>query len=121
MGCNTVVFLLNDEFGHIERHPDDTVTEIKTGMVKCRNDLPYKFTGGQVVSCDHADAAYLIAAGGNTVQVLATKDTGGHIDDEHMVKLLKEAAERYGYRLVKKPQARTKRSYTRKADPRSTE
>jgi len=111
MGFNTTVFICNDAFSAMQNDPKGFVGKIVEGTMRCQPDKPFEFglgnqgNGFQVVSCEHADIVTLIAAGGNHATPLGHAFMGvrGHHTAEGQVEILRQIADRLGYRLVKKP------------------
>jgi hypothetical protein len=102
MGLNTVVFILNDLWGEYIANPEKLVNEIRDGMNKHRNNQQ-DLDGVRGVWCFHSSSRALILAGGNMAVMLAR--VGEHPKKsahDTEIELLKEAADRYGYKLIRK-------------------
>jgi hypothetical protein len=102
MGINTVVFILNDLWNEYVDHPEKLVREIQEGMSRHRNDQQ-DLDGVRGVWCFHASSRALILVGGNMAVMLAR--VGEHpkkSETELEIELLKEAADHYGYKLIRK-------------------
>lgn len=113
MGFNSVVLVLNDRLGEIERSPERFVKEMSYGIARAgtSGQEQIDFHPGQstVVTCHHADMVSIIAVGGNCATVLGQVYNGGrHHDEESQLKLLRELADQFGFSLRKKPQKKSK-------------
>lgn len=109
MGFRTVVMLSNDmarewsndpELGKkIDRAMNNVGSQDRYGPMS--SDLGY----GRVVECTHADVQTLVRLDHYTgfEPVAHTSRRSGPSNDEDMIRLLKEAADKLGYRLSKKP------------------
>lgn len=107
MGFRTVVMLYNDQAGQWTNDPDLGMkisrkmnfamgTSIKPQEV----DLSY----GRIIHCHHADCLDLGVFNSYQFAPLASGAwQPGEESDAMAVRLLKEAAEKLGYRLVKRP------------------
>jgi hypothetical protein len=104
MALNTTVFICNNAIPDIREDPEKFVNDIVDGM-NGAGRLPLVCGECTVVNCSHSDETVLIAAGGNHATVLGRTSKPGvnHHTDEGVIKLLKEMAASYGFRLVKKP------------------
>jgi len=108
MGFRTVVMLSNDHAHEWER---DTELGRKIGRAMSyasspdRRDLASVGGYGQVVECVHADQQTLAIFDGYTAfkHIDAQPWARGPANDEAIIRLLKSAANKLGYRLVKKP------------------
>lgn len=107
MGYNSVVLLLNDQLNQLAQDPAKTVL----GIIDAVRNFGYRHTRGdtqfagqhEVVSSEHADHTVLIAVGGNYATIIHREAfCHAHHEEAHIVKLLRSAADKYGYRLVKK-------------------
>jgi len=56
----------------------------------------------QVLTVEHADVTSVIATGGNCGTVLSKVFGGKHHERDHIIKLLRQVVDDYGYRMVKK-------------------
>jgi len=105
MGHRTVVMLANDqahEWGKDERLAGMIHSAMAKKAAGMDGDLPRGY--GDVVEVCHGDRMTLaILDGYYTFNPLSTTffTTNKHIDEQHLT-LLKEAADKMGYRLVKK-------------------
>lgn len=110
MGFRTVVMLSND-VTHEWENDADLGKRIARAMNFANNPdrqgKEYSRIGnyGRVVECVHGDCQTIAVLDGYTsFQPLGTKSwTRNESTDEVALKLLKEAAEKLGYRLVRKP------------------
>ena len=110
MGYNTVLFFCNDSMNEIKKHPEEFFNEILKGTSHCGTE-PYEFglgcsNGFAVVSCQHADLTTVIAAGGNYASILGTTWGSSHHEADSQVRILKELADKLGYRMTKKPKSK---------------
>ena len=113
MGFNSTVLILNDQLGSIERDPERFVKEMVNAIQRSSMREQEDFGPGQstVMSCVHADAVTVLAVGGNCATVLGSVYNGGiHHTEEAQVEILRVLADKYGFRLVKKPQKKKNRS-----------
>ena len=105
MGFRTVIMLNNDH--HHEWSTDPKLGE-KISQAMNYAGRPHKAeldNFGQVVQCVHADTQSLVILDGyHTFYHLASQDFTSKPFDADVVSLLKEAAAKFGYRLVKKPE-----------------
>lgn len=107
MGYNTSVIILNDALGSIEK---DTEFGKKVCDAVCRlsgkGDIDISsgcnVNAATVIETHHADFTTLLAFGGNCVSVLGSIYDYKHNEAEVQVRLLQEAADKLGYKLVKK-------------------
>jgi len=110
MGFRTVVVLYNDQCSEWEKDPN-LGRKISTGMNYAMNpDNGGNFSGadlnyGMVVECAHADTQRLLALDGYRAHWLPGASHWRRNDTTEAMKLrlLKEAADELGYKLVKKP------------------
>lgn len=100
MGFRTVVIVSNDRFDEIQ---DPVLKDLIQRWWGDRESLRYMTGPYRVVEQEHCDHSSLLA-----VQHLNAKFMGStHWDNkDHDLALLKDAAERLGYRLVKKPSSK---------------
>lgn len=108
MGFRTVVMLCNDRTSEWENDHElgkKIARAMNYANSRDRSDLAILGNYGRVVECAHADCQTMaILDGYASFQPLSHK---GWVRDESKddvaLKLLKEAAEKLGYRLVKRP------------------
>ena len=104
MGYRTVVMLNNDRCNEWSADPD---LGRKISHAMNHAGRPHKAElehYGHVVQCEHADTQSLVILDGySTFYHLASQDFTSKPFDADVVSLLKEAAAKFGYRLVKKP------------------
>ena len=103
MGFRTVVMLSNDQ-AHQWKDDPELGKKISHAMHFPGGDKGRVSSYGQVVECTHGDCQTLAILDGYTMfRSLSSK---GWVRDESRnevaLKLLKESAEKFGYRLVKK-------------------
>lgn len=108
MGFRTVVMLSNDQAHEWSKDPE-LGQKIRRAMNFTHSEDVYgpqsSWIGyGRVVECTHADVQTLVRLDHYTgFQPLAyTSRTHGPSTEDDAVRMLKEAAEKLGYRLVKK-------------------
>lgn len=100
MGFNSAVLILNDQMHDLERAPDGgkAVTDAIHSASNYRDAMPgYGRYGVRALPTQHADTAQLVRISANSIKHLGF----GHwrMSD---IELLKEAADKLGYRLVRK-------------------
>jgi len=109
MGFNTTIVIHNDALGELKENPDigkrlfHKILQAGTGRKE--NEVPRwqrSFGPGFVVETHHADDTALIAVGGNDATILHMSRHSHHTE-EHQIELLREWADRLGYRISKKP------------------
>lgn len=107
MGFRTIVVLNNDRAN--EWANDPTLGQQIQGAMNHAMGVKYDprqaLEGGygNVASCQHADVQMLVAVNHFSVEKLATTHWhSGQKPDEVSLNLLREAAEKLGYKLVKK-------------------
>lgn len=114
MGFNSTILILNDRLSEIERDPEDFVKEMVAGIsgfgigFSGHADGQREFYPGQstVMSVAHADSVTILAVGGNHATVLGRVHNGGHHHTkEDQESLLRQLANQYGFRLVRKAKA----------------
>lgn len=108
MGHNTSFMFLNDCFATIQNDPDfgKRVAEaIQKGFGKTNVDVIASNgqTVGQMIESHHADTTTLLAVGGNYGTKLGEFWGFSHHTKEAQVHILKEYADKLGYKIVKKP------------------
>lgn len=105
MGYRTTVILYNDHAHEWENDGDlgkkiAAAMNYATGVAEPENDLGY----GRVVECVHADSQTLAVLDSYTFRPLAHANWSRvETVDQVELKLLREAADRLGYRLAAKP------------------
>jgi len=110
MGFRTVVMLSNDMCHEWEKD-GELGRKISRAMNyasdKARKDMASVGGYGTVVECVHADCQTLAMLDGYTAftHIDSQPWSRGDGDDTAIVRLLKSAAKKLGYRLVKMPQA----------------
>lgn len=113
MGFNTTLLILNDAMGVIDDDPAGWWAETKKHLYDAQKGEPVTFghrgyaNHFTVVGNYHADETVLMAVGGNYATILhrdyrGMGGGGGHHEPEDQLKLLKRAAEKHGYTLVRK-------------------
>jgi len=111
MGYRTVVVLYNDQSGEWENDPE-LGKKISAGMNYCADRLgtdrsfnPANLHYGKVVQCVHADTQTLAVFDGYSMSPLmhSFRHMGKENEDLMHIRMLQEAADRLGYKLVKKP------------------
>ena len=109
MGYRTIVILHNDRASEWENDPN-LGKKIATGMnyaMGSRTDdsnTPANLSYGRVVECAHADQQTLAVIDGYSFKPIAHSGWyAKELPEDVELKLLKEAARKYGYRLTKLP------------------
>lgn len=108
MGYNTAAFFLNDAIDALVSDPDAGKKIYEAIMNGYRHDsvtdfnIGSNYNAGSVVQSKHANDVQIVAVGGNRMRLLGTAWNGWRQMDD-TVALLRELADREGYRLVKKP------------------
>lgn len=99
MGNNTVALFLNDHADVLDRRGGDVLEALRHSMRSgCGTD---QFGGPgqmQILPSCHADGQQVVVAGGNRITLLGIVSDQSH-DPE---KVLRELADRHGFRLVTK-------------------
>jgi len=111
MGFRTVVMLSNDYAHEWENDPElGRKIALAMNYAGRGNERALLDSYGEVVQCTHGDTQTLAVLDGYTMfEVVASKFwNSGETADDVALKLLKEAAERMGYRLAKKPAKKLK-------------
>ncbi len=110
MGFRTVVILFNDQ-AHEWSKDAKLGEKISSAMNHAMSGKPSEesFIGyGRVVECVHADVQTLAVVDSYNFKPLAHGHWHqGQTDEDMQLKILKEAAEKLGYRLVKQPQKKS--------------
>jgi hypothetical protein len=111
MGYRTVVVLYNDQCGEWENDPE-LGKKIYAGMNFCEDRLclPNQFSDptnlhyGKVVQCTHADTQSLVVIDGYSMKSIMHSFRHMGREDETLkhIRLLREAADGLGYKLIKK-------------------
>lgn len=111
MGYNSVILILNDGLSEIEGSPDHFVKAMNNAVLlsahprteqQKRHGVDFHPGQSTAISCRHADITQLIAVGGNCATYLGDF-WNTHHTSEGQEKLLREWADRLGFRLVRKP------------------
>ena len=116
MGYNTVVMFLNDNIHECREHAQEVMDAIYGRAAGCIDDerlkdeylndirrhyrVPYQIS---VPTVHHASETVILAVGGNCCTKLLHSYGSSHHTEEDQVRLLKEWAEKLGYRITKKP------------------
>jgi hypothetical protein len=113
MGYNSVVFICNDAWGEIDKDPAGWWAKTRQELVshECMSGETKEYgfgcygNGFWAVWNQHADYGALIAVGGNWAQVISSMyGCWQHNDPDVQLELLGKAADRLGYKLIRKPQ-----------------
>lgn len=109
MGFNSVLLICNDAISAINEDPEGWWREAWQALSRPGSHPTTFGFGGyvnyfQAVSNEHADVVKLIAVGGNYATVLDSfmDRRASHHTEEGQVEILKRAAKKLGYRLVRK-------------------
>lgn len=110
MGFNTTFVICNDAMGAIDDDPAGWWSEAKHAAFRALSQRPVEFgfgchaNGFWVAATHHADVVSLIAVGGNYPSVVSRESWGnrGHREPADQVELLRRAADKLGYVLVRK-------------------
>jgi hypothetical protein len=108
MGYNTTVIVLNDALHEIEKDKEfgaKLALAIMKSRPGHREDISsnYFVNAASVIATQHADITSVVAIGGNHGTELGSFfNNGHHHTEEDKIKLLKDLADKFGYRLVKK-------------------
>lgn len=111
MGYNTGVLILNDAVGAAQKDPQKFAENLLQALSEhsLRPNEPVDFAignnvnGGTIFYQQHADITGVVAIGGNcTSELLTTYNGGRHHTPEYQERLLRELADKLGYRLTKK-------------------
>ena len=116
MGYRTVVVLYNDQCGEWENDPE-LGKKIVAGMNFCTDKLgqldqsfnPSYLHYGKVVQCTHADTQSLAVLDGYSMKTIMHSFRSMGREDETLkhIRLLREAADNLGYKLVKKSEPKS--------------
>ena len=104
MGYNSVVLVLNDCLSDIS-NDKEFGKKLDSAISRVYGNDPIDISSGcsvnaaTAISCQHADVTQIIAVGGNYATVLGNF-FGSHHKEESQIELLKQLADKYGYRLV---------------------
>lgn len=112
MGYNTTVVVMNDALSMIRDDPTfgtslhDAICEVQRGHLV---DVPAYLPNGRgvhtnaatVIETHHADGTAIVAVGGNTGTSLGIMYPSG--DEDYEVSILRELADKLGYKISKKP------------------
>jgi len=110
MGFRTVVVLYNDQASSWEADPElgRKISQRMSFAMGSKKDKEADLGYGRVVECQHADVQTLAVIDGYDFKALAYDHWYQNKSDEEMqLRLLKEAAEKLGYRLTRMPQKKT--------------
>jgi hypothetical protein len=109
MGFNTPVLLLNDAMHEIEDDPTFAKRLAQASATAYMHGKSVDVRAGghmnaaSVLPSAHADVVQVIAFGGNHATTLLRMGNGGHhYTHEEQVRLIRELADQYGFRLVRK-------------------
>ncbi len=106
MGFNSAIFILNDRLGIAEKDPEGFGKAIIRAIQVHGYNQPNPLIGfgAECFHCQHADGNNLYLLGGNTVRKLpGYAFTARHVPDEELnLAILKDFADKMGFRLVKK-------------------
>lgn len=105
MGFRTVVVLNNDQASTWENDPE-LGKKIARDMFRSVEEryTPLELIGGKVLECVHADTQTLAVLDGYGGKPVAyTHWNRGQTDEARNLALLKELADKMGYRISKKP------------------
>lgn len=109
MGFRTVVMLNNDHAHNWEKDPklgDKIATAMNFANSKTNSHMARIGDYGAVVQCVHADTQTLAVLDGyHSFNEITERSTRGETSDAIMLQLLKEAADKLGYRLTSKRHA----------------
>ena len=104
MGFNSVLVILNDELSEIERDTQfgKKVAEAIAEVYGEKEPQRMRGYSSAAVSSQHADYTQVVCVGGNLGSQLGIAFTRLHHEEEGKIKVLKDIADKFGYRLVKK-------------------
>ena len=115
MGGNSVVFICNDAWGEIDKDPAGWWAKTREALMSSAcmggETKEYGFgchaNGFRAIWNLHADFGGLIAVGGNWAQVISSMyGCWRHNDPKVQLELLAKAADRLGYKLIRKPRSK---------------
>lgn len=99
MGNNTVALFLNDQYDALTHKGQQVLNTLSECM---RSGRGTDYLGGpaqmQVLPSAHADTLQIIAAGGNSIQIIGY----AHWTDRTPEQVLRKLADQHGFRLVRK-------------------
>jgi hypothetical protein len=104
VGFNSTILVLNDQLSYIEKDPERFVQEMVQQIHGHNYQESENFLAqSSVMTMTHADTVSIIAVGGNCSTVLGQFYNGGrHHTEDSQIELLKNLADKYGFRLVRK-------------------
>ncbi len=108
MGWNTTVVVMNDSLGAIEQDPafGRNFARACAEMHGSRHSIDVPALGhcnaATVIETHHADGTVLVAVGGNYGTRLHSTYGFCHHEREQKERLLRELADAFGYRIVRK-------------------
>lgn len=106
MGFRTLVMLYNDQASQWENDPElgKKIARAMSGAMGSTRDRECHLGYGQVVECAHADTQTLGIVNSYDFKPIAHGHWHrGQSDEAMQLQLLKEAAEKLGYRLTRMP------------------
>lgn len=116
MGYNSVVFILNDAWSEIDLDPTGWWEKTKIELVRMMHATPREYgfgahaNGFSAAWCSHADVSGLLYVGQNQVRVLAEGGYSRNDPDKATLDLLRDAADKLGYKLIRKAAVRGKKA-----------
>jgi len=108
MGYNSTVIIMNDCLSEIRKDQrfgekiSDAILELNTFDKEVDISSGCCCNAATVVDCHHADSTSLIAVGGNCASVVQYVGGSAHHTIESQERILREWADRMGFKLVKK-------------------
>lgn len=114
MGFNTTIVVLNDALEHIARTPDFGKRLRDAILMQYATDEPLDIpvqgyaNPATVIEQHHADTTSVVAVGGNCATILGTTSGWRHGDQKDQIRILKDLADKLGYRISKKPTIKRK-------------
>ena len=105
MGWNTGVLVCNDIIHEIDKNPASWWDRLREAFDRRKGREPVSFYGGMSTAAwqEHADTMGLLVVGGNCATRVVSRTCDGRHDELNILGLLRDAADKYGYRLVRKP------------------